>query len=346
MDSTIDISHTDQFSFYLRYVDETFTIQERFILFTDIKKSDAATLFDTLTGILQDLNLNINRIRSQSYDGAANMRGHVSGLQTRVKRVNKHALFVHCCAHNLNLVLSDACSDCTEATTFFGCIQKLHNFFTSSQPRLLYLENALKDLNLKDRKLQSLSETRWYCRYEAVKVVKELYPALLTALENIVLKDKSTDTKAEAKGIVDYLSKLECLVMLQIWTHILSEVQSLSEYLQNETMDLVTVSSKIESVAESLKKHRSDETFKDMLRKALEIATAEDVSTEFQCRRVPNARECQVNRPQMSQLEILLINLEWQCFTKYMIHLLESCNHVLKIFRPQSFPSNAWCLVI
>ena len=38
MDSTIDISHTDQFSFCLRYVDETFTIQERFILFTEFTR--------------------------------------------------------------------------------------------------------------------------------------------------------------------------------------------------------------------------------------------------------------------------------------------------------------------
>ena len=38
MDSTIDISHTDQFSFCIRYVDQAFQIQERFILFTDIKR--------------------------------------------------------------------------------------------------------------------------------------------------------------------------------------------------------------------------------------------------------------------------------------------------------------------
>ena len=68
---------------------------------------------------------------------------------------------------------------------------------------------------MKDRKLQSLCET-----YEAVKAVTILHPALLVALENILKGDKSADTKAEAKGILGYLSSLECLFLLQMWIQI------------------------------------------------------------------------------------------------------------------------------
>ena len=68
--------------------------------------------------------------------------------------------------------------------------------------------------------------------------------------------DKSVDTKAEAKGILDYLSSLECLFMLQMWTQILCEVQSLLEYLQKEQMDLVTADAMLKPAVESLKKQR------------------------------------------------------------------------------------------
>lgn len=187
MDSTIDISHIDQLSFCVRYIDEMFIIQERFLLFTDITASDSESLFITLNKILTTLGLDLKLIRSQSYDGAANMSGKISGLQTRVKQENDLALYVHCCAHNLNLVLSDACHECTEAVTFFGTIQKLYNFFTSSQPRHNVLESALKELEIPVKRLQKQCETRWYCN-DAVKSIKETYSGLLLALEKLSVR--------------------------------------------------------------------------------------------------------------------------------------------------------------
>lgn len=59
LDSTIDISHVDQLSFCVRYVDEDFKIHERFISFTDIKHSDSKFLFDSLKSILTNLGLDI-----------------------------------------------------------------------------------------------------------------------------------------------------------------------------------------------------------------------------------------------------------------------------------------------
>lgn len=56
------------------------------------------------------------------------MGGHMSGLQTRVREVNPTALYIHCCAHNLNLVHSDSCKNCVEVETFFGAVQKLYTF--------------------------------------------------------------------------------------------------------------------------------------------------------------------------------------------------------------------------
>ena len=111
MDTTIDISHKDQLSFCIRYVDETLVIQERFLQLTNIKASDSPTMFQELNQLLEKHGLEIKWIRSQSYDGASNMSGILSGLQARVKELNPSAVFVHCCAHNLNLVLAHSCDD-------------------------------------------------------------------------------------------------------------------------------------------------------------------------------------------------------------------------------------------
>ncbi|XP_065675806.1 uncharacterized protein LOC136092013 [Hydra vulgaris] len=53
---------------------------------------------------LENISLLIENIRGQSYDNAANMSGKYSGLQARLKVINKYADFVTCAAHSLNLV--------------------------------------------------------------------------------------------------------------------------------------------------------------------------------------------------------------------------------------------------
>ncbi|CAH1112187.1 unnamed protein product [Psylliodes chrysocephalus] len=47
-----------------------------------------------------------SKLVAQSYDGAAVIAGHLEGLQAKVKKKLKHAIFVQCIAHRLNLVLS------------------------------------------------------------------------------------------------------------------------------------------------------------------------------------------------------------------------------------------------
>ena len=291
LDTTIDISHKDQLSFCLRYVDELLGIHERFLQLKELKASDSASLFQELHKLLECHGLDIKWIRSQSYDGASNMSGKISGLQTRVKEVNSSALYVHCCAHNLNLVLAHSCDDCIEAVTFFGTIQKLYTFITSSHPRLVIFEDAQKELNMPITALQSLSETRWYCKYGAVKSVQFTYPALLIALENIIEREKTPENVGEAKGLLEAISKLEFLVMLELWITILADINSLSVYLQNKSMDVVTAAAKVKSAMEVMKSRRSEDHYKACLDAAVATATSEDVNTQFTAKRVRKRKQ-------------------------------------------------------
>jgi len=59
----------------------------------------------SLVTSLSRANVNLDFIVGQSYDGASNMRGRYSGLQTRMLQYAKRAQFVWCHAHRLNLVI-------------------------------------------------------------------------------------------------------------------------------------------------------------------------------------------------------------------------------------------------
>ena len=70
-----------------------------------------------------------NKLIAQTYDGAATMAGELNGLQAKVRAKHESAIFVHCCAYVLNLVLSQACSARKECKILFSIINGLGTFF-------------------------------------------------------------------------------------------------------------------------------------------------------------------------------------------------------------------------
>jgi len=61
--------------------------------------------FKKQKNILQRVN-----IVAQSYDGASVMSGHLNGVQTKIKEHHPTAVYIHCMAHRLNLVVVDVCT--------------------------------------------------------------------------------------------------------------------------------------------------------------------------------------------------------------------------------------------
>lgn len=76
-----------------------------------------------ITNIFLELGLDINLCRGQDYDRAAVMKGFYTGLQKRIKDKVPTASYVHCCDHNLNLIISDAVKSNQNALTFFETVQ-------------------------------------------------------------------------------------------------------------------------------------------------------------------------------------------------------------------------------
>lgn len=85
--------------------------------------------------VLHKHNIKIQNCRGQGYDEASVMSGQYSGVQKRINDIVPTASFVHCCAHNLNLVISDASKISPSISRFFETVQNVFNFFSSSGPR-------------------------------------------------------------------------------------------------------------------------------------------------------------------------------------------------------------------
>lgn len=128
MDETQDLSYHEQVSIYIRDVDQNFAPHEVFLGFYKTDTTDELTLTNIIKDILNSHGLDINYMRGQCYDGAAAMRGSYSGVQSRIKKDNPLALYVHCYAHILNLGLVDLVKSVSMVRNTFGTLLTLYNF--------------------------------------------------------------------------------------------------------------------------------------------------------------------------------------------------------------------------
>ena len=108
VDSTPDVTHSDQLTFILRYVnDEDEGVpKERFLEFMKNQGRTGEELAKAVFTFLQNHDLDIRNLRGQSYDNTSSMSGIYSGLQARIKEVNSLSFYIPCSAHSLNLVSS------------------------------------------------------------------------------------------------------------------------------------------------------------------------------------------------------------------------------------------------
>ncbi|XP_065318894.1 uncharacterized protein LOC135926889 [Gordionus sp. m RMFG-2023] len=107
-DDTRDVSSYEQFCICVRYVDKTNTPKEFFISFEKVVDLNAESLTKTLISTLNNNSINAICV-AQAYDGASVMKGHLSGVQEKYRKNHKMAIYAHCYAHKLNLVLISAC---------------------------------------------------------------------------------------------------------------------------------------------------------------------------------------------------------------------------------------------
>ncbi|XP_076055144.1 uncharacterized protein LOC143033535 [Oratosquilla oratoria] len=89
------------------------------------------------------------------------MKGKNKGVQARLLQLNPRSLFVPCGAHTVNLVVCDAAKSSSDATGYFGYLQKLFNLFSASTQRWSTLKKHV-DITLKSwadtRKVQTVNK--------------------------------------------------------------------------------------------------------------------------------------------------------------------------------------------
>ena len=107
-------------------------VLERLLGVKHVLYTRSASLKRYLDAMFVKYNLSMSRLRGQGYDGASNMRGELHGLKTLVLADNPHAFYVHCFAHQLQLVVVAVVKGLLPIGHFFGHLNKIVSMVSAS----------------------------------------------------------------------------------------------------------------------------------------------------------------------------------------------------------------------
>lgn len=130
-------------------------VKEALLGFDDVSNNrQAPSIAAYVLGVLEKYNC-VEKLVAQTYDGAAVMASELNGVQAKMKKKVPEAMFTHCYAHKLNLVLIHSAKCMPESRTFFKTVEGLGKFFSKSTKRIHFLDDVVK------RRLPRAAPTRW-----------------------------------------------------------------------------------------------------------------------------------------------------------------------------------------
>lgn len=137
--------------------------------------------------------------RFLGYDGASNMSGQYKRLQVLLQH-NSKALYVHCHAHCLNLVLVESAKSSLHFITFFNLVEKLYVFFTASPKRHTAIAQCQQDLHPGEHviQLQELSDTRWAWE-KAQKALNKGMDVVVKVLTDLTVQEPPDTATGDAR---------------------------------------------------------------------------------------------------------------------------------------------------
>ncbi|XP_051562853.1 zinc finger MYM-type protein 1-like [Myxocyprinus asiaticus] len=277
LDGTTDISHTKQASFAIRFVHQM-EIKEHFIGLCHVDSTTGEELEKMIMRVLSENDLKMENIYGQGYDGAANMSGHYKGLQSQFQQQNEKALYVHCQAHCLNLVLVESALSSILLATFFALVKKLYAFIANSSKQHASFVKTQKEMypNQHPVELQRLPDIRWACREKAMKTLKKALPAVVKFLTTLIKQDPPDAVVGEAKILLHSIN-FEFMLCLEMTTAVFLETACASSALQKEDLDLGAAYDIVSGIVTRLRDLRTEEEFKSIYERATSHAEAASI---------------------------------------------------------------------
>nr|XP_016447137.1 PREDICTED: zinc finger MYM-type protein 1-like [Nicotiana tabacum] len=256
VDESKHISHKEQVALVLRYVDKNGEVVERFVGLVHVSDTSASSLKEAIYSLLLEHSLSPSKIRGQGYDGASNMRGEINGLKTLIMKDSPSAYYIHCFAHQLQLILVAIAKKYLDVEDFFCHVTYMLNVIGGSfkrrdSLRLLQaekLEQLLESgevhtgqgLN-QEWGLQGLDDNRWGSHFKTLDNFIVLFLSIVRVLEVIKYEGSTSNDRNQAKYLLSEIKTFKFIFMLHLMLKVLALSNELSKTLQKRDQDIINV---------------------------------------------------------------------------------------------------------
>ena len=255
VDETTDVTQKAQISVIFCYVCEASCIvKEAFLGFDDVSDDRrASAIAQYVLEILQKFN-SVEKLVAQTYDRASVMSSELNGEQAKIKEDVPEAMFLHCYAHKLNLVLLRLAKCMPECKAFFKTLKGLSAFFSKSIKRTHLLDNVVK------RRLPRASPTRWISGSRLLQMVSMYHSDLLMVFRVIGdAEDKwDNDSVMKAAGFERWLLKTNTCFLIMAYEEIFNKTDALFRVLQNKLMDIAFCCAQIRDTIDYVERQRQE----------------------------------------------------------------------------------------
>ncbi|XP_014778109.1 zinc finger MYM-type protein 1 [Octopus bimaculoides] len=253
LDEATEIRTGAQLSFVIRYVLSDGNIAERFLGFLNVSFDRTASgLSKIVFDKIEELKIG-HKFVAHTYDGASVMPSELNGLQKKVKEKYPHAFFVHCMAHRLNLVLSQAAANIQECDKFFSQIKSFSLFFCKSTKRV-HLDTEIK------KRFPKVTPTRWNLNHSLVETVREYHEQLADLFLNIIDNSSRWDTESYtyAQSLYSNLQNCEFNFLLNVFGDIFIYTNTAFDILQENTFDVFYCIHTVNEIVKVLKEKKQE----------------------------------------------------------------------------------------
>lgn len=263
VDDTTDITTSAQSSIVIRYVNSSGTLVERFLGFHDVSADRSAqAVFDLLNSKLTEFNYS-NKLVAQCYDGASVMSGHLNGVQSKVKEIAPQAIFVHCLAHRVNLIIKQSTSSVSECRIFFANLGGIPSFFHTSAKRTHVMESIIA------KRIPTTVDTRWSSHSKVLKVLVEEWEGIKDIFHKLMI-DTASDEKTirKAEGFLNKMNNFNFAFLAVVFKDIFGLCDILFNVLQKKSLDVNICMHHINNTRKIILRKRNDENFQHYFLKA------------------------------------------------------------------------------
>jgi hypothetical protein len=238
-----------------------------------VQETSASCLKSNIDNLFAKYGLSIKQIRGQGYDGASNMRGEFNGLRALIMRENSSAYYIHCFAHQLQLVIVAVAKKNDDASDFFDMVSLLLNVVGASCKRKDMIRekqqervrkaigsgqlNSGTGLN-QEQSLQRAGDTRWGSHYKTLKSLCNLFPEVIEVLQYVEKEGPNDAKRRQARGLLDYFKDFDFVFHLHLVMLILGHANSLSLSLQRKDKDILEAMTEVKLTKQKFQEIRDD----------------------------------------------------------------------------------------